>query len=193
MDMTESIAPKSDQMDYEDLIGGERIFTIREVRKGPSVEQPIEIVLDEFPRPWRPAKTVRRILVAGWGADGSRYVGRRVLLFGDPTVKWAGQPVGGIRLKAMSGIDKPLTVALTITRGKRAPFTVEPLPDAAPSFPVRHLTAEEIASCTSIDELRGMWQAASPDVQQLIQQRVAEIQAQVSQMPQPEDDGGTAA
>ena len=193
MDMTESIAPKSDQMDYEDLIGGERIFTIREVRKGPSVEQPIEIVLDEFPRPWRPAKTVRRILVAGWGTDGSRYVGRRVLLFGDPTVKWAGQPVGGIRVKAMSGIDKPLTVALTVARGKRAPFTVEPLPDAAPSSPVRHLTPEDIAACTSIEELRGMWQAASPDVQQLIQQRVAEIQAQVSQMPQPEDDGTDAA
>lgn len=188
MDMTESIAPKSDQMDYEDLIGGERIFTIREVRKGPSVEQPIEIVLDEFPRPWRPAKTVRRILVAGWGTDGSRYVGRRVLLFGDPTVKWAGQPVGGIRVKAMSGIDKPLTVALTVARGKRAPFTVEPLPDAAPSSPVRHLTPEDIAACTSIEELRGMWQAASPDVQQLIQQRVEELRAQVATLPTPEPD-----
>ena len=89
----------------------------------------------------------------------------------------------------MSGIDKPLTVALTITRGKRAPFTVEPLPDAAPSSPVRHLTPEEIAACSSIEELRGMWQAASPDVQQLIQQRVAEIQAGVSTLPDPDEDG----
>ena len=183
MDMTESIAPKSDQMDYEDLIGGERIFTISEVRKGPSAEQPIEILLAEFPRPWRPAKTVRRLLVAAWGADGSQYVGQRVMLFGDSTVKWAGQPVGGIRVKAMSGIDKPLTVALTVTRGKRAPFTVQPLPDA--------ITPEQVSAASSIDELRGMWQAASPDVQQLIQQRVAELRAQVTTLPtpEPEEDG----
>ena len=127
--------------------------------------------------------------MAGWGTDGSRYVGRRVLLFGDPTVRWAGQPVGGIRVKAMSGIDKPLTVALTVARGKRAPFTVEPLPDAAPSSPVRHLTPEDIAACTSIEELRGMWQAASPDVQQLIQQRVEELRAQVATLPEPDEDG----
>lgn len=190
--MTESIAPKSDQMDYEDLIGGERIFTISEVRKGPSAEQPIEIMLAEFPRPWRPAKTVRRLLVAAWGADGSQYVGNRVLLFGDSTVKWAGQPVGGIRVKAMSSIDKPLTVALTVTRGKRAPFTVQPLPDVAPVTPVGP-TPADVAACTSIEELRVMWQAASPDVQQLIQQRVAEIQAQVTQMPAPDDAGGDAA
>lgn len=180
MDMTESIAPKSDQMDYEDLIGGERIFTIREVRKGPSVEQPIEIVLDEFPRPWRPAKTVRRILVAGWGTDGSRYVGRRVLLFGDPTVKWAGQPVGGIRVKAMSGINKPLTVALTVARGKRAPFTVEPLtrataaPAAQPSARPAP-TLQDVAAATDENTLKDMWPAADDDVRAAIRQRVDQL------------------
>ena len=133
MDMTESIQPKSDQMDYEDLLGGERTFTILEVRKGPSSEQPIEIVLDGFPRPWRPAKTVRRILVAAWGTDGATYAGRRLTLFGDPNVKWAGQPVGGIRVRALSGIQRPLTVALTVTRGKREPVTVQPLPEQAPA------------------------------------------------------------
>jgi hypothetical protein len=182
MDMTESIAPKSDQMDYEDLIGGERVFTIREVRKGPSAEQPIEIMLDEFPRPWRPAKTVRRILVAGWGADGSTYVGHRVLLFGDPTVKWAGQPVGGIRVKAMSGIDKPLKVALTVTRGKREPFVVDPLPAAEPAArpgPVPPVpTLDQIAAATSEDTLRAMW-AAGGD-QQAITRRVQELRAEVA-------------
>jgi hypothetical protein len=32
----------------------------------------------------------------------------------------------------MSDIDKKLTLALTITRGKRKPYVVEPLPDALP-------------------------------------------------------------
>ncbi len=37
--------------------------------------------------------------------------------------------VGGIEVAAMSHLDKPLTVALTATRGKRKNFTVQPLPE----------------------------------------------------------------
>ena len=174
MDMTESIAPKSDQMDYEDLLGGERAFTIQEVRRGPSSEQPVEIVLAEFPRPWRPAKSMRRILVHCWGADGSQYVGKRVLLFSDPTVLWAGKPVGGIRIKALSGIDGPQTVALTVTRGKRAPFKVQPLTEEHSG-----LTDAQIAECTDLDQLRAMWSSASTVQQEQINARAAELAQEV--------------
>ena len=136
MDLTDSIASKSDQMDYQDFLGGDRTVTVTEVRRGPSPEQPVEIAVAEFDRPWRPAKSMRRVLVAAWGPDSTNYIGRRILLFGDPTVKWAGTAVGGIRIKAMDGLDKPLTVSLTLTRGKRAPFTVQPLPDAPPVPPI---------------------------------------------------------
>ena len=176
MDMTESIAPKSDQMDYEDLLGGERAFTIQEVRRGPSSEQPVEIVLAEFPRPWRPAKSMRRILVHCWGADGSQYVGKRVLLFSDPTVLWAGKPVGGIRIKALSGIDGPQTVALTVTRGKRAPFKVQPLTEEHSG-----LTDAQIAACTDLDELRAMWPQASSVQQEQINKRAAQLTGEVSE------------
>lgn len=127
MDISETLSPKSDQIDYEDLISGPKTLTITEVRRGPSAEQPVEIAFEDFDRPWRPAKTVRRILVACWGADASVYTGRRVTIFGDPTVKWAGAEVGGIRLSHVSDIDKPVTVSLTVTRGRRSPFTVQPL------------------------------------------------------------------
>jgi hypothetical protein len=127
MDISNTLAPKSDQMDYEDLLGGPKTLTITGVRKGPSAEQPVQIDFEEFERPWRPAKTVRRVLVACWGADASKYVGRRVTLFGDPTVTWAGEAVGGIRLSHASHIQEPVTVSLTIRRGKRAPFVVQPL------------------------------------------------------------------
>ena len=136
MDLTDSIASKSDQMDYQDFLGGDRTVTVTEVRRGPSPEQPVEIAVAEFDRPWRPAKSMRRVLVAAWGPDSTNYIGRRILLFGDPTVKWAGTAVGGIRIKAMDGLDKPLTVSLTLTRGKRAPFTVQPLPDAPAPPPI---------------------------------------------------------
>jgi len=51
-------------------------------------------------------------------------------LFGDPTVKFGGQVVGGIKISHLSHIDKRLTLSLTASKGKRAPFTVEPLADA---------------------------------------------------------------
>ena len=177
MDMTDSIAPNSDQMDYEDLLVGERTFTVREVRKGPSADQPVEILLEDFPRPWRPAKTMRRVLVAAWGKNAAEYAGKRLVLFGDPTVLWAGKPVGGIRIKALSHIDKPITLALTVTRGKRAPFTIQPLTDTTAS----QLTDADIAACTVVEELRAMWGRASTVQQELITARANQLTGEVSE------------
>lgn len=132
MDLTDSIAPKSDQLNAEDLLTGPRTFTVADVKKG-SAEQPVDIHLVEFPgRPFRPSKTVRRILVNAWGPDASAYVGRRMTLYRDPAVKFGGMDVGGIRVSHLSHIDKALTVALAVTRGKRAPYTVQPLPTTDP-------------------------------------------------------------
>jgi len=130
MDMTQSIAPKSDQLNAEDLLVGPRTFTIEKVEQG-TAEQPVNVHLAEFPgRPFKPSKTVRRIMVAAWGKDSAAYTGHRLTLYRDPAVKFGGMDVGGIRVSHMSHIDKRITVALTVTRGKRAPYTVEPLMDA---------------------------------------------------------------
>ncbi|QMU19318.1 hypothetical protein [Gordonia rubripertincta] len=130
MDLTETIVPRSDQLNSEDLLTGPRIITVTDVRRG-STEQPVEIVTAEFGpgRPFKPSKTVRRILVAAWGKDASVYAGRRMMIYRDPEVRFGGSAVGGIRVSALSHIDEPVTVALTVTRGRRAPFTVEPLPE----------------------------------------------------------------
>ncbi len=129
--MTESIAPRSDQMNAEDLLSGPRTFTIREVSKGASAEQPIDLHLVEFPegRPFKPSKTVRRIMVAAWGPDAATYAGRRMTLYRDPAVRFGGMDVGGIRVSHMSHLDKPLSIALTVAKGKRAMYVVKPLAD----------------------------------------------------------------
>lgn len=157
MDIASTTAPKSDQQNYDDYIAGPKTVTVTEVRAG-SVEQPVEIHLAEYPgRPFKPSKTARRVLVAAWGADASEYVGRRMTLYGDPTVKFGGATVGGIRISHLSHIDKPLTLSLTTTRGKRAPVTIQPLPDVDPAI-TRHLDA--IANADSIDELKTAWENA---------------------------------
>ena len=53
MDISDTLAPNSDQLDAVDLIGGPRTFTITKVSKG-NAEQPVNVHLAEFPRVWRP-------------------------------------------------------------------------------------------------------------------------------------------
>jgi hypothetical protein len=170
LDISETTAPRSDQQNYDDYANGNRIVTITEVRRG-SEEQPVEIHLAEFPgRPFKPSKSMRRVLVAAWGPEAATYVGRRMELYGDPTVKFGGAVVGGIRIKRLSHIDKRLSVSLTVTRGKRAPFVVEPLPDAPP--------VDEKAA--QLAALRAEWNAAGPDRRKVIEAQVAELTGQAS-------------
>lgn len=188
MDMTESLQPRSDQINADSLTAGPVVVTVTKVVPG-KASQPFDFELAEFPgRAYRPGVTMRRVIAAAWGKETDAYTGKRMELYCDPDVRYGKDVTGGIRISRMSGLKKPLTIRAQTTRGKRAPFTVEPLPDAAPSSPVRHLTPEDIAACTSIEELRAMWQAASPDVQQLIQQRVEELRAQVATLPTPEPE-----
>ena len=128
MDISRTLAPKSDQLNADDLIAGPRTVTITAVTKG-TPEQPVNLATKEFGdnRPYKPGLSMRRIIAACWGTDASAYIGRQLTLYRDNTVRFGGQDVGGIRISHASHIDKPQTVQLTVTRGKRAPFTVQPI------------------------------------------------------------------
>lgn len=166
--MTESIAPRSDQLNADDLMSGPRTFTIAEVKRG-NTEQPIDVHLVEFPgRPFKPSKSMRRVMVAVWGPDASTYAGKRLTLYRDPSIQFGGQAVGGIRISHVDGIEKALTLALTIKRGTRAPFVVQPLPKAPapklPADPVGKMVAAFAGQGVDLDRLeakvgkpRGQW------------------------------------
>ena len=181
MDISATTAPDSTQINAEDFIGTERTVTITGVRAG-TTEQPVNIDLAEYPgRAYRPGKSMRRVLVAAWGGDASQYVGRRLTLYNDPTIAFGPTQTGGIRIKAMSHIEKPLTVALTVKRGQRKPFTVQPLPDAAPAVSLSDLL-DAIEKAATLDVLKQAWQAAvdaghrnNPDVLAATNQRKAEL------------------
>jgi hypothetical protein len=157
MDLTRSIEPNSSQVNADDLIASDRTVTITGVEAG-SAEQPVFVHLQEIPdRTWRPSKSMRRVLVAAWGPEASNYVGRRVTLTRNPDITFGRERVGGIEIAAMSHLDKPLTVALTATRGKRKNFTVQPLPDAAPQ---RDWLAEVELAGNDVGALRSLHGAA---------------------------------
>lgn len=136
-DMTDSIVPRSDQINAEDLISGPVTITITDVSQG-SAEQPVDMANAEFPgRAYRPSKTMRRLIVAAWGKSTAPYVGRRITIYRDPEIMFGRDKVGGIKISHLSHIDKRMTMALTVTRGKREQFAVDPLPDAPASKPDR--------------------------------------------------------
>lgn len=133
MDLSQMVAPKSDQQNYDDYLAGPRTVTISGVSKG-NDEQPLNIELEEYPgRPFKPNLSMRRVLLKAWGKDPQTFIGRRMTLFGNPAVIWGGKPVGGIEISHLSHIDKPLTIPLTVTKNKRKPFKVEPLKESAPT------------------------------------------------------------
>lgn len=170
--MTASLEANSNQLNATDLTEP-RTFTIEKVTAG-SADQPFNFHLAELPgKPWRPSKGMRRVLAKGWGAKSIEviYPGRRVTLFCDPDVKWAGAPVGGIRISHMSDIGDGFTTPLALNGKQRIPYRVDPLPDAAPA-----LTADDINGTTDLAILGEMWKAHPLD-RLAIEARVAEIKA----------------
>lgn len=125
MSLAETIIPKSDQLNADDLLTGPivvRIVGARVTRE----EQPV-IIDVEGRRPWKPCKTMRRVLVAAWGDDETAYVGRWVELYNDPDVTFGTDRTGGIRIGKLSDIPRTMNIPLTVKRGKKKIHTVEPL------------------------------------------------------------------
>jgi hypothetical protein len=127
-DMTPVIAAKSDQLNADDLIGGPRTITITRVDVRDTKDQPVSVFYEgDDGKPWKPCKSMSRVLAAAWGTDSKIYPGRSLTLFREPSVKWGGIEVGGIRISHMSHIPEPLLLAITITKGSKKPYRVEPL------------------------------------------------------------------
>lgn len=127
MDVSETILAKSDQINAIDLVEPV-IVTVTDVKAGPA-DQPVHIITDKYgpERPFKPSKTVRRDLAKAWGVEAKAWIGRSMELYNEPTVKWAGKPVGGIRVSALSHIPKPIQTAHTITRGQYTEVTIRVL------------------------------------------------------------------
>lgn len=127
-DLTPTIVPKSDQINADDLIGRTMTIEITKVSVSVDPTQPVSINFKgDNGKPYKPCKSMRRVLVSVWGGDGNAYIGRKLTLYRDDKVTFGKDTVGGIRISHMSHIAKPTTLALTATRGSRKPFTVQPM------------------------------------------------------------------
>lgn len=126
-DLSDTIKPKSDQLNADDLLTSEKTVIITAVKRGGNEDPVIINYQGDDGRPYKPCKTMRRALIALWGKDGEKWIGQSMTLYCDPTVKWAGREVGGIRISHMTGIEKAQKLMLTTTRGKRSEYIIKPL------------------------------------------------------------------
>lgn len=165
MNMLDAIAPKSDQINAEDLVGRTITVTVRDVQIRAGQEQPISVAVEETDKVFRPCKTTARLMVQAWGPDASKYAGRKMTLYRDPSVKWGGVAIGGIRISHMSHIDAPLVIALAENKKNRKVHTVQPLQIEHQVASAEALTLdaarELVESAADLDALRAVWSRKS--------------------------------
>jgi hypothetical protein len=162
--MSDVIKPKSDQLNAEDFLAGERTFTIRLVEIDLSKEQPVSVFLEGEARPFKPSKSMSRIMTHFWGEEQAAYHGRMLTLFRDDSVTWAGEKVGGIRISHMSHLQssQPVKLLLAANKKQRKAFTITPIADAPkptpqPAADDLHIVDARAAAMLGTDHFRVWW------------------------------------
>ena len=128
MDLSHTITPNSSQLNADDLIAGDITITVTDISASDSPDQPVSISYNgDNGRPYKPCKSMRRVLIQAWGANGKEWIGKSMVLYRDPAVKFGGSEVGGIRISHLSDIERDMSFMLTVTRAKRQAYSVKRL------------------------------------------------------------------
>ena len=192
-----TIVPKADQLNADQLLNAELPITVSSVTLSASPDQPLSIHYDgENGRPFKPCKTMRKALIALWGEDGNAWIGRTMVLYCDPKVKWAGEEVGGIRIKALSHIDCDKILSLTETRGKKAKVKImkfTPENNAAYVTPLPAFNKETClkslkdAAQKGTADLLAVWNTLTKEAKTAVKDDMPEIKTEAAKHDKPVD------
>lgn len=162
-DLSLTIDAKVDQLTADELMGGPRTITVTRVTGNDNADQPISIHFEgDNGKPFKPCRTMRRLLVGVWGKDGAQYAGRRMTVYRDGEVAFGGLKVGGVRISHVSDIAEKKTLALTATRGKKSPVTVHPL-KSEPAFDFDAFESSVTSALETPDiDLAAWWEEMKP-------------------------------
>jgi hypothetical protein len=118
---------KADQLNADDLLSGSITITVKSVR-AVAGDQPVIIDFEgDNGKPYKPCKSMRKVLIFAWGENGHNWVGKSITLYNKRDVKFGGIEVGGIRISHMSDIASDIKISLTATRGKKEPYLIKKL------------------------------------------------------------------
>lgn len=165
-DILDTIEPESDQLNNEDLIGKTLDIKITKVTGQSNEQQPINIHFEgDNNKPYRPCKTMRKILASVWGTSkNGEYIGRSIRLYRDPEVTFGRDKTGGIRISHLSNISSPQNITLQVSRGRFKTFTIQPLTaqqsvpkEPAPDAQIDVLT-QMLKDAKDTDELKAAYE-----------------------------------
>lgn len=119
MDISSALVAKSNQLNASDLVGAPIVALIKAVSQPGGKGTPIFVALDGMDgRPWKQSKGMSRVVAHAWGTESDAWVGRLVKLTNNPEVIYAGEPVGGVEVIAMSHINAAFTIPVRISQKK---------------------------------------------------------------------------
>lgn len=200
-DMLATVEPRSDQLNFDNFPPGvTRTIHITRVDVKPGIDQPVDVHFEGMNgRVYRPSKGMRRVMIHVWGKESAAYVGQSMTILGDPEVMFGAVKTGGIRISHMSGIKKPVTMALTATRANRKPFTVKPLvTEAEPEFDQEKLLNDsDVAANLGMEAYKAFFGALGKAERAFLLPRHEELkkralEADMQHAGEPVDDEGDA-
>lgn len=146
IELQKSIEAKSPQIDADDLVSGLTLdLTIKAVQRGPSNEQPVQIVCEETEKFYRPSKTYRRALIGCFGDDPVNWIGQRIRLIRNPDTMFGGLKVGGLEVSHAS-ISAPMVFMLQAKRGKKSAVSIDVIPPIQKPVPMPAKVKEAAAA-----------------------------------------------
>lgn len=187
LDVTKAIEARSDQLNADDLVQPRTIkITKVTVKDG---EQPISVFYEgDNGKPWKPSKTGSRCLAYVWGSNASNWIGLSCTIYRDPDITWGGAKVGGVMPSHMEGLEKPVTLMLAKTRGKKAPIILKPLivsgekaePQSPTTTPEQAQSAAREAAKLGRDSFQQWWKD-NADLRDAVKPIMSELQKMVEE------------
>jgi len=126
--LQQALAPKSDQLNADDLIAANKIIVISGVNINLGSEQKIIINYQgDNGKPWKPSKGMGRVLTELLGGDPDKWVGETVELFRNKEIRFGKEKCGGIQIAGMSAVRNVTTLLITTAKGKKSSITIQPI------------------------------------------------------------------
>lgn len=126
--LQQALAPKSDQLNADDLIAANKIIVISGVNINLGSEQKIIInYYGDNGKPWKPSKGMGRVLTELLGGDPDKWVGETVELFRNKEIRFGKEKCGGIQIAGMSAVRNVTTLLITTAKGKKSSITINPI------------------------------------------------------------------
>jgi hypothetical protein len=205
-DIAPFVAAESDRITADDLIAGPRTFTIERI-EGTMAEGKKRMVVhlaDSPGKPFMPCKGMVRLLGQLWGPDAAKWVGRGITLFRDPDVRFGADLTGGVRIAAVTHIDRAQPIAVRASQKKVKSYKVEPLKAPAPAADKAAEWAqkrlEAIGRADTLEKLDALQNASSDGLTRMANDRpdlhkslTAAFGARRNELTAPFEQAGAAA